>query len=96
MTFSDREKTSPTYLLSEVPRSSNNHSVGFEVLHVYISRSTHQQLMRLQVNRHDYLMIICKDRSDFVPKQYTPTSNSFSSNMANRFSGTSSFKPAVN
>ena len=36
-----------TYFLSEVPRSSDNHSMGLEVLHVYITGATHQQLKRL-------------------------------------------------
>lgn len=30
-----------TYFLSEVPRSSDNHSVGLEVLNVYITGATH-------------------------------------------------------
>lgn len=37
-------KASVTYLLSEVPRSANNHSVGLEVLYVYVTSATHQQL----------------------------------------------------
>lgn len=84
-------RLSMTYFFSEVPRSSNNNSVGFEVLHIYITGATHQQLKRLKE------IIIsqwcCKDQWGFIIN--THTSNSFSSNMASRFSGTSSFKPAI-
>lgn len=68
--------------------------MGLEVLHVYITGATHQQLERwknskfpsgvLKITIFIYLFI-----------NITHTSNSFSSNMASRFSGTSSFKPAI-
>lgn len=43
-----RRRISMTYFLSEVPRSSYNHSMSFEVLHVYITGATHQQLKRFK------------------------------------------------
>lgn len=43
-----RQKNPVTYFLPEVPRSSDNHCMGFEILHIYIAGAAHQQLKRLE------------------------------------------------
>lgn len=87
-----------TYFLSKVPRSSNDHCVGLEVLHVYIAGAAHQQLERLERKNTHPQNRIPKCLFNWLQTliiNITHTSNSFSSNMASRFSGTSSFKPAI-
>lgn len=89
-----RQRISMTYFLSEVPRPSDNHSMGLEVLHVYITCAAHQKLKRVKGKQIIITQQCFQDQQDFIVNT-THTSNSFSSNMASRFSGTSSFKPAI-
>lgn len=77
-----------------MPRSANDHSVGLEVLHVYVAGAAHQQLEGFKTRITKNIRRGFKRQQDLI-RTTTHTSNSFSSNMASRFSGTSSFKPAI-
>lgn len=46
--FLVKDKRKFSYFLSEMPGSADNHSMSFEVLHVYIACSAHQQLRRIK------------------------------------------------